>query len=77
LKRILSIDGGGVRGVIPAVTLAALEKEVGGSARDHFDFVAGTSTGALIAAAVAVGIPAQTLVELYVSRAPPSSARCP
>ncbi|HYM53683.1 MAG TPA: patatin-like phospholipase family protein [Candidatus Dormibacteraeota bacterium] len=69
-RRILSIDGGGVRGVIPAVTLAALEKETGGLARDQFDFVAGTSTGALIAAAVAVGIPAQTLVELYVDRAP-------
>ncbi|HEX9634375.1 MAG TPA: patatin-like phospholipase family protein, partial [Candidatus Limnocylindria bacterium] len=47
-KRILSIDGGGVRGVIPAVWLAALEKQVGGLARDQFDFVAGTSTGALI-----------------------------
>lgn len=69
-KRILSIDGGGVRGVIPAVALAALEKEVGGRTRDYFDFVAGTSTGALIAAGVAVGIPAQTLVDLYVDRAP-------
>jgi len=76
-KRILSIDGGGVRGVIPAVWLAALEKEVGGRARDHFDFVAGTSTGALIAAAVAVGIPAQTIVELYVDRAPKLFSKIP
>ncbi len=70
-KRILAIDGGGVRGVIPAVALAALEASVGGRVRDHFDFVAGTSTGALIAAAVAAGVPAQRIVELYVDRAPP------
>jgi predicted acylesterase/phospholipase RssA len=76
-KRILSIDGGGVRGVIPAVTLAALEKEVSSPARDQFDFVAGTSTGALIAAAVALGIPAQTLVELYVDRAPKLFGKIP
>lgn len=56
--------------MIPAVWLAALEEQMGGRARDHFDFVAGTSTGALIAAAVAVGIKAQTIVKLYVDRAP-------
>jgi predicted acylesterase/phospholipase RssA len=69
-RRILAIDGGGVRGVIPAVALAALEAQVGGRARDHFDFVAGTSTGALIAAAVAVGMPAERIVQMYVERAP-------
>lgn len=63
--------------MIPAVWLAALEQQAGGRARDHFDFVAGTSTGALIAAAVAVGIPAQTIVELYVDRAPKLFSKIP
>jgi len=69
-RRILSIDGGGVRGIIPALALAALERTTGRPARDHFDFLAGTSTGALIAAGLAVGIPAERLVSLYRTRAP-------
>jgi hypothetical protein len=76
-RRILTIDGGGVRGVIPAVALAALERQAAGRVRDHFDFVAGTSTGALIAAAVAAGIPAQRIVEMYVDRAPRLFRRVP
>ena len=50
-RRILAIDGGGIRGIIPAVALAALERETGTPTRDQFDFVAGTSTGAVIAGA--------------------------
>jgi uncharacterized protein len=69
-RRILSIDGGGVRGVIPAVALAALERQTGGGVRDHFDFLAGTSTGALIAGAAAVGIEADRVVDLYLEKAP-------
>lgn len=48
--RVLSIDGGGTRGLIPARLLAALERELGCPHRDTFDVIAGTSTGALIAA---------------------------
>jgi predicted acylesterase/phospholipase RssA len=69
-RRILSIDGGGVRGVIPAVAIAALERQTRSLARDQFDFVAGTSTGALIAGAVAAGIPGEQIVSLYLDRAP-------
>jgi predicted acylesterase/phospholipase RssA len=76
-RRILAIDGGGVRGVIPAVALAALEREIGGRVRDHFDFVAGTSTGALIAAAVAAGVPAERIVRMYVERAPKLFSKIP
>lgn len=76
-RRILAIDGGGVRGVIPAVALAALEDALKGKARDHFDFVAGTSTGALIVAAVAAGVPAQRIVEMYVRRAPRLFSKVP
>jgi patatin-like phospholipase/acyl hydrolase len=47
--RILSIDGGGVRGMIPAVVIAAVEKAAGRPAWDLFDLIAGTSTGGIIA----------------------------
>ena len=68
MRRILTIDGGGVRGIIPATLLAHLEATTGRSARDSFDFVAGTSTGAVLAAGIAAGIPADRLVRLYRSR---------
>lgn len=69
-KRILSIDGGGVRGIIPSMALASLERTTGRPARDDFDFIAGTSTGAVIAGALAAGIPAERLVSLYRRRGP-------
>ena len=43
--RILSIDGGGIRGIIPAVVLSRLERQKGQRVTDLFDLVAGTSTG--------------------------------
>ena len=68
-RYLLSIDGGGVRGIIPAVALAKLEDTTGRPARETFSFAAGTSTGAIIAAAIAAGIPAARIVDLYVDRA--------
>jgi uncharacterized protein len=68
-RYLLSIDGGGVRGIIPAVALAKLESTTGRPARETFSFAAGTSTGAIIAAAIAAGIPATSIVDLYVDRA--------
>jgi uncharacterized protein len=70
MRRILSIDGGGVRGIIPAVLLASLERSTGRLTRDTFDLVAGTSTGAVLAAGIAAGIPADRLVTLYAVRSP-------
>jgi uncharacterized protein len=77
MRRILSIDGGGLRGIIPALVLAALERQTGRPTRDAFDFVAGTSTGAVLAAGVAAGIPAARLAELYVERGPEIFRRTP
>jgi uncharacterized protein len=77
MRRILTIDGGGVRGVIPATLLAALEAWTGRPTREHFDFVAGTSTGAVLAAGIAAGIPAPTLVALYAERSPRLFRRVP
>ncbi|MBS0367475.1 MAG: patatin-like phospholipase family protein [Proteobacteria bacterium] len=49
LIRVLSIDGGGVRGLIPATILSHLEQELGARCSDLFDLIAGTSTGGIIA----------------------------
>jgi uncharacterized protein len=77
MRRILSIDGGGVRGIVPAVLLAALEERTGRPARESFDFVAGTSSGAVLAAGIAAGVPAARMVRLYVERAPEIFRRVP
>jgi patatin-like phospholipase/acyl hydrolase len=67
-RYILSIDGGGTRGIIPAVALEKLENTTGRPVRETFSFVAGTSTGAITAAAIAAGVPAARIVEFYVDR---------
>jgi patatin-like phospholipase/acyl hydrolase len=66
--RILSLDGGGIRGIFTAAFLATLEEMAGRRAGDFFDLVVGTSTGAIIGLAVALGIPARTVLDLYVER---------
>ena len=65
---LLSIDSGGIRGIIPVVALVKLEQTTGRLTRDTFSFVAGTSTGAIIAAAIAAGVPATKILEFYTNR---------
>ncbi len=65
MKKILSIDGGGIRGIIPLACLVELEKIHRKPCREIFDMVAGTSTGAMIAAGIALGISARGLLALY------------
>ena len=43
--RILSLDGGGIKGAFSAEVLAALEHDTGKAAVDYFDLIVGTSTG--------------------------------
>lgn len=50
--RVLTIDGGGIRGIIPALVLAELEERTGRPVAELFDLVAGTSTGGILAAAL-------------------------
>jgi patatin-like phospholipase/acyl hydrolase len=76
-RYLLSIDSGGIRGIIPAVALVKLEKTIGKLTRDIFSFVAGTSTGALIATAIAAGIPAARILDLYINRTSEIFARYP
>ena len=52
--RILSLDGGGIMGAFAASALAAFEKHTGRSAVDHFDLIAGTSTGGIVAIGLAM-----------------------
>ena len=52
MKKILSVDGGGIRGVIPAVILTEIENRARRQAGELFDLVAGTSTGGLLALAL-------------------------
>jgi len=73
MKSILALDGGGIRGVFTLEILARMEKllrEHYGHGdlvlRDHFDFFAGTSTGAIIAACLCWGYSVEQILELYV-----------
>ena len=65
MKRILSIDGGGIRGIYPAYILQCIEERLNIKLLDTFDLIAGTSTGSIIAAGVATGLPASEIVEMY------------
>jgi patatin-like phospholipase/acyl hydrolase len=51
--RILTIDGGGIRGIIPATLLAAIEQRTGKRIAEMFDLIAGTSTGGILAVGLA------------------------
>lgn len=73
--RVLAMDGGGIRGVIPAAVLTHIESLTGTHPADLFDLVVGTSTGGIIAAGIAApkdgGSPkfsAADMLNLYVER---------
>lgn len=85
MKTVLSIDGGGVRGIIPAAILEFLEEKLkeldGPKARiaDYFDVIAGTSTGGLMAAMLTIPNPehkespkysAQYITKFYLENCP-------
>src|SRR5687767_11848797 len=66
----LAIDGGGIRGVVAARALMALEKALGKPVHQITNLVAGTSTGAIILGAVAMGMDASTIHDLYLDWGP-------
>lgn len=68
MRHILTIRGGGIRGIIPCCCLMKLESQLGGRTRDHIQYCGGTSTGALLTAAVAAGIPASDILKVYTDR---------
>ena len=72
--RILSIDGGGIRGIIPAKILALFEEELGrrgmpARISDYFDMICGTSTGGIIAIGLGLGMSAGEILDLYLNNA--------
>ncbi|SRR6266581_529403 len=69
-RRILSIDGGGIKGVLPAAFLAAIEDVTGKHIIDYFDLIAGTSTGGIIGLGLGLGLSARTILDFYVQQGP-------
>ena len=76
-KRILALDGGGVKGVLSLGMAKALETELrrrSGDPRlvlsDYYDLIGGTSTGAIVATGLALGLTVDAMIELYMSLGP-------
>ncbi|HEX5897420.1 MAG TPA: CBASS cGAMP-activated phospholipase [Thermoleophilaceae bacterium] len=70
--RVLAIDGGGIRGLIPALVLTEMERRAGRRIFEMFDLIAGTSTGGILACALCAPdpLPASELVALYEEEGP-------
>ena len=70
--RVLAIDGGGIRGLIPAIVLTELERRAGRRIFELFDLIAGTSTGGILACALCAPepLPASEVVKLYEEEGP-------
>lgn len=70
-RKLLALDGGGIRGLISVEVLAAIEDQLRGDRGDdfrlcdEFDYVAGTSTGAVIATCVALGMTVEQIRSFY------------
>src|SRR3954454_2680014 len=75
-KKLLALDGGGIRGVITLEVLSRMEELLAAEhgrgddfvLADYFDYIAGTSTGAVIAAGLAKGLRVSRLLDLYTRR---------
>ena len=73
--QILSLDGGGYRGLFSAAVLAAFEEDLGRPVVEHFDMVTGTSTGGIIALALGAGLSPRRVIEFYEEHGPRIFAR--
>lgn len=77
-RKLLALDGGGIRGVLTLEVLARMESLLAAATGqgdafrlcDFFDYVAGTSTGAIIAAGIACGMSARELLDFYQATGP-------
>jgi patatin-like phospholipase/acyl hydrolase len=68
--QILTLDGGGLRGIFSAAVLARLEDDLNLRITDHFDLIAGTSTGGIIALGLGLGLRPRQIVEFYTQLGP-------
>lgn len=65
--QILTLDGGGLKGIFSAAILAHLEQDCGTRIVDHFDLIAGTSTGGIIALGLGLGLSPLEIVDFYIA----------
>jgi hypothetical protein len=70
MRRILVIDGGGIKGVVPASFLACVEEGLPNPVADYFDLIVGTSTGGVIALALGLGLSASEALGFYKNYGP-------
>jgi uncharacterized protein len=70
--RVLAIDGGGIRGLIPALVLAEIERRAERPVFELFDLIAGTSTGGILACALCAPdpLPAEQVAAIYEEEGP-------
>jgi uncharacterized protein len=69
-KRILALDGGGIKGVFAASFLETIEEHTGKRIAEHFDLISGTSTGGIIALGLGLGMSAKEITQFYVNDGP-------
>lgn len=69
-RRILAIDGGGIKGVFPAAFLASLEDALPLPIGSYFDLIVGTSTGGILALGLGAGFSAKDILRLYEAHGP-------
>lgn len=70
MKKILQIDGGGLRGIVALSFLTQLEKKMGRRSCDIFELISGNSTGAIIGASLSIGMFAIEVLDMYVNNGP-------
>lgn len=68
--QILSLDGGGIKGLFSAAILAHLQDDLNVKVVDHFDLITGTSTGGLIAIALSIGMSPKEIIRFYIDNGP-------
>ena len=81
-KKLLTLDGGGIRGIITLEVLDRIEqiarKKLGRSdavLADYFDYIGGTSTGAIIATCLAIGMTVEEVRKFYIESGPDMFSR--
>lgn len=73
IKRILNLDGGGMKGLFSSYFMDSFCKQAGidpNKIYQYFDFIGGTSIGAIMGAAYAYGIPPSTLIDFFINTGP-------
>lgn len=70
IRKILSLDGGGIKGVFAATFLASIEEILNINVGDYFDLIVGTSTGAIVALALGRDLSARKILDFYETYGP-------